>query len=208
MIRLLFEDPELLVCVKPAGADSERDMPRLLSGQTGGGEIFCVHRLDKAVGGVMVYARTGKSAAALSAAAAERRLEKRYLAAAGGCPRPECGTMRDLLFKDSRRGMSFAVSRQRRGVKSAELEYSLIQERDGIFLFSVLLKTGRYHQIRAQFAARGLPLLGDGRYGSRDKGCGVALWSRQLSFVHPESGERLSFSAPPPDEYPWNKFDI
>ncbi len=207
-MTVLHSDAQVTVCVKPVGAGSETDMPELLCA-AGAGPALCVHRLDTAVGGVMVYAKSQKAAAALSREIAAGGMEKTYLAVCAGAPEPSEGEMRDLLFKDSHANKSYVVKRERRGVRRARLEYELLEtlgEGEGRrSLVRVRLQTGRSHQIRVQFASRKMPLLGDGKYGSR-MGGGIALWSHSLSFTHPGTGERVSFTAPPPEREPWNAF--
>lgn len=210
-MEILHEDKSIIVCIKPVGilsqCDGQEDMSSLLVHQLGG-EIYPVHRLDRNVGGVMVFARTKKAAAALSAQIQGGSFVKRYLAVAGGIPHPESGEMTDLLFKDSRSGKSFVVSRPRSGTKEARLAYQTLGSVQGRSLVLVRLFTGRTHQIRVQFASRKMPLLGDGRYGSRDNGCEIALWSYRVSFNHPTSGEEVSFEwLPDMQAYPWNLFD-
>lgn len=204
-VRILFNDPAAAVCVKPVGADSQRDMPALLQAQLEGG-FFCVHRLDRDAGGIMVYARTAADAAALSRAIAEGRLEKAYLAVCSGAPAERTGELRDLLFHDAKRNKTFVVDRRRRGVREAALRYRVLAEHEGCSLVLIRLLTGRTHQIRVQFASRGLPLLGDAKYGSRIRTGGIALWSACLQFPHPRSGEPLCFSALPPQAGPWAGF--
>lgn len=207
-IRILYQDSSLIVCCKPVGVEAEGEgMPRLLERQLGG-PIFCVHRLDKAVGGVMVYARTGQAAAALSAAVARREMEKEYLCVASGAPEPPQGLMRDLLYRDAARNKSFVVKRPRKGVKEAELAYTLLEREGESSLVRVSLHTGRSHQIRVQFASRAMPLLGDGKYGSRERRCTIALWSCRLVFQHPLSGVPMAFTALPPPAFPWDSFSI
>lgn len=207
-IEILYEDKNLIFAVKPVGVLSQKgdgeNMIDLLS--AGRGEVFSIHRLDTAVGGVMVFAKTSQAAARLSALVSRNEMEKQYLAVLQGTPEKESDTLVDLLFKDSRKNKSFVVKRERKGVKKARLEYSLIKAEDELSLVKVKLHTGRTHQIRVQFASRKLPLLGDGKYGSKCNKCSVALWSHSLSFVNPFTNERLSFTANPPDSFPWNKF--
>ena len=200
------------MCVKPVGVlsqcDGEEDMVALLEKQLSG-KIFPLHRLDRNVGGVMAFARNAKAAAALSAQIQGGGFVKRYLAAAGGVPQPGAGEMRDLLFRDSRSGRSYVVDRPRKGTKEARLAYRTLGSAEGKSLVLVRLFTGRTHQIRVQFASRRMPLLGDGKYGSRDKGCDIALWSHRLTFTHPASGEEMNFrSLPDSSVYPWNLFDL
>lgn len=210
-VRVLYSDAAVTVCVKSAGVNSETELPELLCA-AGAGPALCVHRLDTAVGGVMVYAKTPCAAAALSREIAAQGMEKEYLAVCAGVPEPPAGEMCDLLFRDSRRNKSFVVSRERRGVRRARLEYEVLKTRGGggtlRSLVRVRLHTGRSHQIRVQFASRKMPLLGDGKYGSRLGSGGIALWSHSLSFTHPETGRRVSFTAPPPEGGTWSDFDL
>ena len=209
---LLSADADVVVCVKPVGCECEHELPTLLAEALGGdaATFRCVHRLDRAVGGVMVFARTQNAAAHLSRQVQLRTLEKEYLAVCSGVPAPREGEMRDWLFKDTAKQKSFPVRAPRGGVKEAQLAYRVLETRetDGMqrSLVRVALHTGRFHQIRCQFASRGHPLLGDGKYGSRERGCTVALWSARLTFVHPASGRRVAFEAPPPPVFPWDGF--
>lgn len=212
-MHILYHDAAVAVCVKPVGAECERELPALLARALGGQaeDFFCVHRLDRVVGGVMVYARTAKSAAALSLETQQRTLQKEYLAVCAGVPEPPEGELRDWLYRDSVKARAYVVKAQRRGVKEAALSYRTLAaaplETGSAALLRVQLHTGRFHQIRCQLAARQHPLLGDGKYGSRVSGCTVALWSASLAFRHPLSGETLRFSAPPPAAFPWTLFE-
>ena len=203
---ILFQDGAVVVCVKPVGVDSQAGMCALLETQTGK-PAFCVHRLDREVGGVMVYARSSAAAAALGKAVTAGALEKEYLAVCEGAPMLPAGEMRDLLYHDASKNKSYVVKRLRRGVREALLDYAVLETREGLSLVRVRLHTGRSHQIRVQFASRAHPLAGDARYGAKTRG-GIALWSHSLAFPHPESGERLCFSAPPPETPPWTQFDM
>ena len=204
-IEVLYADDALAVCLKPAGADSERELPALLGKQLGG-TFFCVHRLDRPVGGVTVCARTPSSAAALSRAVSEWAVEKTYLAVCEGVPEPAEGELSDLLFHDAKHNKTFVVTRQRKGVKEAVLRYEVMEAHISRSLLRIRLLTGRSHQIRVQLASRGMPLLGDARYGSKVKGCGLALWSAELAFPHPLTGEKLRFFVAPPRIVPWTDF--
>lgn len=211
-IEVLFCDPAIAVCVKPAGILSETGgMPELLHDKLGG-EHYCIHRLDKAVGGVMVFARTKEAAAALSASFARRDVRKGYLAIVQEEPMEQSGTLRDLLFHDAANNKSYVVSRPRRGVKEASLDYELIDSATyGESLLSALrvtLHTGRSHQIRVQFASRAHPIVGDRKYGASLRDCPLALFSNELVFPHPQTGEEMCFSAPPPDVFPWGLFAL
>ena len=189
---ILFHNADFAVCIKPVGLDSEQDMPSALQ-QLLGGEIFPVHRLDKNVGGVMVYARNKATAAAFSKAIAQGDMVKEYLALVHGTP-PAKGDWEDLLFKDSRKNKVFVVKRQRNGVKAARLTYWLLQGGEQS-LVRIRLYTGRSHQIRVQFASRGFPLVGDHKYGSRDSATAPKLFSASITF--PYKGQQLSFEATP-----------
>lgn len=204
MIQILKLERSYALCVKPVGVLSEEPgMPALLREQLGG-EWYCVHRLDKAVGGVMVYARTRKAAAALSAAVAEREMKKEYLAVCQGAPEPPAGTMEDLLFKDSGKNKAFVVKRERKGVKSARLSYETLATGEDSALVHVTLDTGRFHQIRVQFASRKHPLLGDRRYGG-PTAQQLGLWSWRLTIPDPDTGKPVTACALPEGE-PWSAF--
>ena len=208
LMEILYEDKAIIVVVKPVGVLSEetsdgKGLVNLLKEHTKG-DIFPVHRLDKGVGGVMVYAKTKQSAANLSKQVQDRSFEKEYLAAAYGIMEEKEGIMEDLLFKDSKKNKTFVVKRERKGVKKAKLSYKVVSQgvKDGkeVSLASVKLFTGRSHQIRVQFASRKHPLLGDRRYGSADGVKEIALWSRHAGFYHPVSKEWLSFEKCPGEE--------
>ena len=210
MIEILFENRDFAVCVKPVGVasqcDGAEDMVKLLTEQLKTA-VYPIHRLDTAVGGVIVFAKNKKSAASLSKEIAERRFVKTYLAVAEGIPEEKEGHFEDLLFKDSRKNKSYVVNRERKGVRKVSLDYKVLAETDGKTLVKVRLNTGRSHQIRVQFASRKMPLAGDGKYGSRDNGCEVALWSHKVEFEF--DGKSVSFkSIPNIGEYPWNLFKM
>ena len=191
-MEILYSDKELVVCVKPVGLDSESEVPTELT-KTLGGDIFTLHRLDKNVGGVMVYARTKAAAAALSKAIQEGRLVKEYVAMVHGTP-PERGDWEDLLWKDSKKNKVFVVKRMRGGVKKARLEFVRLTAGEES-LVRIRLHTGRSHQIRVQFASRGYPLVGDHKYGAKDSSPAPMLFSCQLTFPFQE--ETLQFEAKP-----------
>ena len=191
-MEILYSDRDIVVCVKPVGLDSESEVPTELT-KTLGGDIFTLHRLDKNVGGVMVYARTKAAAAALSKAIQEGRLVKEYVAMVHGTP-PERGDWEDLLWKDSKKNKVFVVKRMRGGVKKARLEFIRLTAGEES-LVRIRLHTGRSHQIRVQFASRGYPLVGDHKYGARDSVSAPMLFSCQLTFPFQE--ETLQFEAKP-----------
>ena len=188
-MELLYSDKDIAVCIKPVGLDSENQLPQALR-QVFNGEIFTVHRLDKNVGGVMVYARTKAAAATLSRLIQEGKMVKEYVARVHG-QLPQSGDWEDLLFKDSRKNKVFVVNRQRAGVKAARLEFVNL----GDSLVRIRLHTGRSHQIRVQFASRGFPLMGDHKYGAKDDLSAPMLYSCCISF--PWKGEEKRFEAFP-----------
>lgn len=205
-MNIVYEDRELLLCEKPSGVIAEEGgMPDLLREATGAADIYCVHRLDRETGGLMVYAKTKRAAAGLSAAIAAGKLQKEYLAIVQGVPE-EAGVMRDLLYRDAARNKSFVVQRMRRGVREAKLSYRRLATRDDLSLVRIALHTGRSHQIRVQFASRGMPLVGDRKYGSAYRESGLALWSAAMAFSHPISGKPLRRELPPPETWPWTLF--
>ena len=228
---IVYEDEALVVLNKPAGLSSEGELPARLRELWGAPDAYVgvIHRLDTGVSGLMVCAKTPAAAAELSRqvtqsqqayAVLDGRAEpagtaapspvfvKRYRAVIAGAPDedlPAAGVLRDLLFKDSRKGRVFPVRRPRKGVREAVLEYRIAalaadQTRS---LAEITLHTGRTHQIRVQFASRKHPLLGDGKYGSRVKG-NIALQSCRLAFRHPVSGERMEFEAAIPEGDFWH----
>jgi len=180
-MEILYSDKNIAVCVKPVGLDSEMEVPAALR-EALGGEIFPIHRLDKNVGGVMVFARTKQAAAALSKTVQEGTMIKEYVAMVHGVP-PESGDWEDLLWKDSKKNKVFVVKRQRAGVKKARLEFRRLTAGEAS-LVHVRLHTGRSHQIRVQFSSRGFPLVGDHKYGSRDTRKEPMLFSCRITVPY------------------------
>ena len=187
-MQILYECKDYIVIVKPVGVDSEHDVPAAISG-----EVFPIHRLDKNVGGVMVFARTKAAAAVLSRAVQEGSIVKEYVAMVHGTP-PEAGDWTDLLWKDSAKNKVFVVKRERKGVKKARLEFTRLREGE-TSLVHIRLHTGRSHQIRVQFSSRGFPLVGDHKYGSRDEATAPMLFSCRIRF--PWHGETKIYEALP-----------
>ena len=191
-MEILYSDREIAVCVKPVGLDSEAEVPAALKEQLGG-EIFPLHRLDKNVGGVMVYARTKAAAAHFSRLITQGKLVKEYVAMVHGTPE-ESGDWQDLLFKDSRKNKVFVVKKQRAGVRDARLSYQRLSAGERS-LVAIRLYTGRSHQIRVQFSSRGFPLVGDHKYGSRAEETAPMLYSCRLTF--PYGKETVCFESFP-----------
>lgn len=181
LLEILYSDANIAVCIKPVGLDAEQEVPAALRQQLGG-QIFPIHRLDKNVGGVMVYARTKPAAASLSKAVQDGTMVKEYVAMVHGTP-PEQGDWEDLLWKDSRKNKVFVVKRVRGGVKKARLEFTRLSQGE-TSLVRIRLHTGRSHQIRVQFASRGYPLVGDHKYGARDSSPAPMLFSCCVSFPY------------------------
>ncbi|MBQ3489547.1 MAG: RluA family pseudouridine synthase [Clostridia bacterium] len=214
-IRILYKDETLAVAVKPSGLLSQPDrtgedsMISLLAEQLGR-EVFPIHRLDRAVGGVMVFALTKPAAGKLSGMVGTDTFEKEYMAVIHGVPTEEKGEFSDYLYHDPRRNFTSVVTKSTKDAKEARLAYTLIgKDMEKEFsLVRVRLYTGRTHQIRVQFSSRKMPLAGDGKYGARDR-MGLALWSYRLSFRHPIRKKIMAFAALPDSEVtPWDRFSF
>lgn len=206
-VEILYYDRNFAVAVKPVGviSEGEEGMPGLVKrtlAQKGlNFAVYPLHRLDTAVGGVMIFALNKAAAAKMSAEIAQNLLKKEYIAVVHGCPSEKNGVFNDLLFKDSRKNKSFIVNRMRKGVKEASLEYTVLEEKEGLSLVRILLHTGRTHQIRVQFSGRKMPLFGDGKYGGRDN-CEIALFCFKITLPNGES-----FTAMPQKTKPWDRFE-
>lgn len=197
---ILYEDSEIVVCIKEKGVlsqqgkEGQNSMIDILSAEYGC-EVYPVHRLDKEVSGVMVYAKTKTAAADLSSQVSSREMEKHYIAYTEKTDMPQEGIMEDLLYFDKAKNKSFVVKRERRGVKKAVLEYKEIASTDSTTTYRVRLHTGRTHQIRVQFASRKHPLIGDRKYGSKIN-CDIGLVSCFIAFRHPKTKEWMEFTHP------------
>ncbi len=209
MIDILYQNKEIVVAIKPVGisaqATPQKDgMPDLLSAQLNI-PIHAVHRLDRAVGGVMLFARGQAEMARYTALMQAQKIEKTYLCITDGVVFPKEGALCDLLYHDSRQNRSFVVDTMRKGVKEARLTYQTLSqnETEQTSLLQVQLQTGRTHQIRVQFSFRKTPLWGDGKYGSHKKGA-VALWSYRLCV--PIGKETKNFCALPTLCAPWDGY--
>ena len=197
---ILYDDNEIIVCIKEKGILSQMGKPGQKSmidilSEEFGCDIYPVHRLDKEVSGVMVYAKTSKAAANLSAQVSSREMEKHYIATTEKSDLAKEGTMEDLLYFDKGKNKSFVVKRERRGVKKAILQYKEISSTADLTTYSVRLLTGRTHQIRVQFASRKYPLIGDRKYGSKIEG-DIGLVSCYIAFRHPKTDEWMEFRHP------------
>ena len=215
MVEILYENKELLVCIKPAGtlsekSDSPNSLPSLIEKEylekNTPISLFAVHRLDKEVSGVMVYAKSAGSAKELSAQIADRKFHKEYLAIVEGVPEKKQDILKDLLFKDSKRNKSYVVKRERKGVKEASLEYKTLATKDETSLLQIFLHTGRTHQIRVQFASRGHSIIGDKKYGSQISLSAITLCSHKIAFSEPITKKVIEFTYIPKDLNIWNNY--
>ena len=218
MIKIIYEDNHLLAVEKPVNMlvqeDNTKDKSLLTElkeylkekyQKPGNVYLGLVHRLDRPVGGVMVFAKTSKCASRLSNQIRENQFEKEYLAVIEGKINPFEGRLVDNLKKDEKTNMVKVV----KDGKKSSLTYKTISSVDNLSLIDIILETGRSHQIRVQFSSRKHPLYGDHRYNPNvDEHSQIALWSYKLSFYHPVTKEKLTFTSYPPKEYPWNLFNI
>ncbi len=209
-IQIYFENSSILICEKPAGISSEDGgLPDLLCKQIGINKLYTVHRLDSAVSGGIVYAKTKEAAASLSSQIVSGSFNKVYIAVAEGVIDENEGIWEDLLFYDRKQGKSYVVKRERGGVKRALVKYKvkekfLTKSGQDASLVELELLTGRTHQIRVQLASRKHPVLGDRRYGSKESINGIALRSYKLRFIDPETGLEMNLEFPLPNGYPWS----
>ena len=218
-VKVLFEDNHIIVAIKPAGVLSQGDgsnAPDMLTilkayikeKYKKPGEVYLglVHRLDRPVSGVMVFARTSKAASRLSEQIRNRRVEKIYRCVVNGVLEGE-GRLENFISKDETRNIVTVIDTEKSGFKSSYLDYRALAVKDGLTLTEVKLGTGRSHQIRAQMAHAGYPLIGDQKYGKKDdRTKDIALEAYKLSFEHPVKHEFITFEAPIPESYPWSLF--
>ena len=205
-MELIYVDEDIVVCVKPPrvlSTDEPGGLPDLLREALGTRDFRTVHRLDRVVSGLMVVARNAKAASELSRQVREDEFEKEYLAVVHGVPEKE-GTLRDLLGRDKARKMTFVAPEPAKGVQEAVLDYRLVNTVGDLSRVRIQLRTGRTHQIRVQFASRGMPLVGERKYSLLEDPCEIALFSCRIGFTHPSTGEWMSFEKEPPEIYPWS----
>ena len=214
-IQILFEDKHILAACKPSGLLSEEgrsaNVVSELKKQKNLETLLTVHRLDRDVSGVMLFAKHPNAAKELAKKIAERNITKEYLAVINGVPNQTRGRFDDLLFKDSASNKSFVVDRERGGTRRAILDYELIDtsEYEGktVSLVKISLETGRTHQIRVQFSHRKMPLVGDGRYGGRER-VPIALRSSHVALRHPFTKKKIDILCVPDITLPpWSAFD-
>ncbi|MBR4863837.1 MAG: RluA family pseudouridine synthase [Oscillospiraceae bacterium] len=209
MIRLLYVDEHIVVCVKPPrvlSTDEPGGVPELVRQalETPDGDVRTVHRLDRVVSGLMVLARSAQAASQLSRQIREDGFEKEYLAVVHGVPEAAEGRLCDLLVRDKARKMTMVATEPGKGVQEASLRYQVLGSAEGMSRVRIQLETGRTHQIRVQFASRGMPLLGERKYSTLEDSCEIALWSYRLAFTHPATGAPMEFMLEPENTYPWS----
>lgn len=212
MVHILYEDDALLVAIKPQGmptqADKTGDLDFLSALEEAAGQpLGLLHRLDRPVGGVMLFAKQKSAEAFMAQEIREHRLKKRYLAVLCGKPPMTEGGLENYLLKNARTNLSEVVSKERRGAKRAALQYRVLAERKtdaGVLsLAEILLETGRHHQIRVQTAYAGCPIWGDRKYHKsfpRGGRADIALWAYRVEGIHPETKKPFSFTALPQGE--------
>ncbi len=207
-MELIYQDKDIVVCVKPArvlSTDEPGGMPELVRQALGTDDVRTVHRLDRVVSGLMVLALSAEAASELSRQIREDRFEKEYLAVIHGEPEQDEGRFCDLLLRDKARKMTMVANEPGKGVQPASLRYRVLNRNNGMSRVRVALETGRTHQIRVQFASRGLPLVGERKYSTLEDDCEIALWSYRLAFTHPTTGKPMEFTLKPPTIYPWTE---
>lgn len=207
-MEILYKDRDILVCVKPPrvlSTDEPGGLPELVRQELGDpkADVRTVHRLDRVVSGLMVLARNPAAASELSRQIREGAFQKEYLAVVHGVPSAPEGTFRDLLGRDKARKMTFVAPEPGKGIQEAVLDYKVLAAEADRAKVLVRLHTGRTHQIRVQFASRGMPLYGERKYSERNDPCEIALWSYRLGFAHPATGEPMEFTQEPPESDPW-----
>ena len=218
-IKVIYEDNHIIVVEKPINIpvcpDESQDLSLLEMikdyiknkyDKKGNVFIGLIHRLDRPVGGVMVFARTSKAASRLSEQVKNNRFKKKYNSVVFGNPNND-GHLVDYLLKDQTTNISTVVTKDKVGAKESILDYRLLAKKDNLSLVEIELVTGRSHQIRVQFASRNWPLYGDQKYNKTAKsGEQLALIAKSISFIHPVSKEELTFEVSLPAGYPWTIF--
>lgn len=207
-MEIIYQDQDIVVCIKPPrvlSTDEPGGLPELLRQTLCTQNFRTVHRLDRVVSGLMVVARNAAAASELSRQIREDQFEKEYMAVIHGRPEETEGRLYDLLLRDKARKMTFVVPVPGKDVQPASLTYHVLESRNGLSKVRIKLETGRTHQIRVQFASRGLPLIGERKYSELNDPCEIALWSYRLGFTHPKTGEKMEFTHEPPLTYPWTE---
>lgn len=209
-MELIHVDRDIVVCIKPPrvlSTDEPGGLPDLVREALGDpkANVRTVHRLDRVVSGLMVLARTRKSASELSRQIRDGEFAKEYLAVLHGVPEEKQATLRDLLLRNKEEKKTYVVKEHDKDVQEAVLNYELLSKTEDLSKVRIELVTGRTHQIRAQFSGRNLPLVGDKKYSLYEDDCEIALWSHKIAFNHPYTGKRMEFIQEPPAVYPWTE---
>lgn len=221
MLNVIYEDNHIIVVQKPCNVPSQADKTGdvdmitlvkeyIKEKYNKPGDVFVglVHRLDRPVGGIMVFAKTSKGASRLSDAIRKNEFSKTYLAVVNGSFNNKSGTLENYLYKNEALNKSMVVSKEKKGAKLARLQYEVLEEKKNHSLVKIKLETGRHHQIRVQFSNAGHPLVGDQKYGKAEPNTQIALWAYKLEFKHPTRDEILSFTCMPKSVKSWNEFDF
>ena len=208
-MEIIYQDKDIIVCVKPPrvlSTDEPGGLPDLIRQELGdpNANVRTVHRLDRTVSGLMVLARRSKAASELSRQIREGEFHKEYLAVIHGTPEEDAAELQDLLLRNKQERKTYIVTEPGKDVQEARLSYQVLNRAQDLTRVRIQLHTGRTHQIRAQFSGRGLPLVGDRKYGVPDESSEIALWSYRLAFHHPYSGKPMEFILEPPLDYPWS----
>ncbi len=222
-LKVLYEDNHIIVVEKipniPSQGDKteDRDMLTMIKeylkekyNKPGNVYLGLVHRLDRPVGGVMVFAKTSKAASRLSEEVRNKTMKKTYLAIVNGKMQEESAQLVDYLWKDEKNNTSYVVNENKKNAKRAELDYKVLKydEEQELSLVEVDLHTGRHHQIRVQFSSRKHAIYGDNKYHGRGAGTGICLWAYKLEFVHPTTREEMIFEDLPEPKGMWKSFRI
>ncbi len=217
-LEVIYEDNHIIVVKKqpniPSQADKTEDVDMLTLikdyikekyNKPGNVYLGLVHRLDRPVGGVMVFAKTSKAASRLSNQVREKTFKKKYLAVVDGKFDTKTGTLEDYLYKDERNNMSKVVNKDKKNAKLAKLDYEVLayNEVKNLSLVKVNLHTGRHHQIRVQLAHAEHSIFGDQKYGTRGQGKQIALWAYELTIQHPITNEEMRFKCLPDSNGTW-----
>lgn len=222
-LKVIYEDNHIIVVEKPVNIPSQSDKTGdmdLLSmvkeyikekyQKPGNVYVGLIHRLDRPVGGVMVFAKTSKAAARLSNQVREKQFEKTYLVIVNGKMEKKADHLQDYLLKNERTNMSRVVKEGTKNSKLASLHYEVLKYQEDINLsvLKVHLHTGRHHQIRVQLSSRNHSIYGDQKYGGRGHGKQIALWAYELKFYHPVTNELLTFHSIPKKEGSWKILEL
>ncbi len=217
-LEVIFEDNHIIVVKKqpniPSQADKteDRDMLTIVKeylrekySKPGNVYLGLVHRLDRPVGGVMIFAKTSKAASRLSDQVREKVFKKKYLAVVDGKFENKVGVLEDYLYKDERNNISKVVSKEKKNAKIAKLDFEVLayNEVKNLSLVKINLHTGRHHQIRVQLAHSGHSIFGDQKYGTRGQGKQIALWAYELTIKHPITKEEMTFKSLPESNGTW-----